>query len=384
MRPTRRSVPIAAPDGEARCPERRESSRAGAAKSCRSPRPARGAPARPRTRTSSASTAREQERPGACAGTRRGRTCRRRTTARTHRPAKRIRSARSALYAPARELEVRFDQVDAGDVRPGEQRRASRERDLAGAAADVEDVRRPGMRSDRTAAPPAARSPRPGREGCAPSIRRPSRGPGGCGRSRPQHATASCRSAAFRRAVCRHHTVRHAHAGRLPAARRRPVAVRRHGLRRPAGRRRLAAYLRSRRASCRSAPPEGAARDLRALGGAGADGDDRARSPPMLYDYYGFPPASYEITWPAPGEPALAARVRDAARRARASRPPTDDDARLRPRHLRPAQAHLPRRRRPDGAALAAGAASIPRSTSRSAARSRRCATRASSSSAAG
>jgi aromatic ring-opening dioxygenase catalytic subunit (LigB family) len=33
--------------------------------------------------------------------------------------------------------------------------------------------------------------------------------------------------------------------------------------------------------------------------------------PPMLYDYYGFPPESYEITWPAPGEPALAARVRE-------------------------------------------------------------------------
>lgn len=34
-------------------------------------------------------------------------------------------------------------------------------------------------------------------------------------------------------------------------------------------------------------------------------------NPPLLYDYYGFPPASYEITWPAPGEPALAARVRE-------------------------------------------------------------------------
>lgn len=32
--------------------------------------------------------------------------------------------------------------------------------------------------------------------------------------------------------------------------------------------------------------------------------------PPMLYDYSGFPPASYQITWPAPGEPALAQRVR--------------------------------------------------------------------------
>lgn len=34
-----------------------------------------------------------------------------------------------------------------------------------------------------------------------------------------------------------------------------------------------------------------------------------AKQPPMLYDYYGFPPASYTIQWPAPGDPALAARV---------------------------------------------------------------------------
>ncbi len=33
--------------------------------------------------------------------------------------------------------------------------------------------------------------------------------------------------------------------------------------------------------------------------------------PPMLYDYYGFPPESYRITWPAPGHPAVAARVRE-------------------------------------------------------------------------
>ena len=33
--------------------------------------------------------------------------------------------------------------------------------------------------------------------------------------------------------------------------------------------------------------------------------------PPMLFDYYGFPPESYEITWPAPGEPGLARRVRE-------------------------------------------------------------------------
>lgn len=31
--------------------------------------------------------------------------------------------------------------------------------------------------------------------------------------------------------------------------------------------------------------------------------------PPMLYDYYGFPPESYKVTWPAPGHPQLAAKV---------------------------------------------------------------------------
>jgi aromatic ring-opening dioxygenase catalytic subunit (LigB family) len=32
--------------------------------------------------------------------------------------------------------------------------------------------------------------------------------------------------------------------------------------------------------------------------------------PPLVYDYSGFPPEAYRITWPAPGDPALAARVR--------------------------------------------------------------------------
>jgi aromatic ring-opening dioxygenase catalytic subunit (LigB family) len=36
-----------------------------------------------------------------------------------------------------------------------------------------------------------------------------------------------------------------------------------------------------------------------------------AERPPMLYDYYGFPPESYAIQWPAPGEPNVAARVRE-------------------------------------------------------------------------
>jgi aromatic ring-opening dioxygenase catalytic subunit (LigB family) len=32
--------------------------------------------------------------------------------------------------------------------------------------------------------------------------------------------------------------------------------------------------------------------------------------PPLLYDYHGFPKEAYELTWPAPGAPELAARVR--------------------------------------------------------------------------
>ena len=38
--------------------------------------------------------------------------------------------------------------------------------------------------------------------------------------------------------------------------------------------------------------------------------------PPMLYDYYGFPPESYTITWPAPGSPQLARRVHQLLRDA--------------------------------------------------------------------
>lgn len=34
-----------------------------------------------------------------------------------------------------------------------------------------------------------------------------------------------------------------------------------------------------------------------------------AARPPLLYDYYGFPPAAYTLTWPAPGAPDLALRV---------------------------------------------------------------------------
>ncbi len=34
-----------------------------------------------------------------------------------------------------------------------------------------------------------------------------------------------------------------------------------------------------------------------------------APQPPMFYDYYGFPPQAYQITYPAPGHPALAERL---------------------------------------------------------------------------
>lgn len=38
--------------------------------------------------------------------------------------------------------------------------------------------------------------------------------------------------------------------------------------------------------------------------------------PPLLYDYFGFPPAAYEIQWPAPGAPELAARVQSLLQQA--------------------------------------------------------------------
>jgi aromatic ring-opening dioxygenase catalytic subunit (LigB family) len=49
-------------------------------------------------------------------------------------------------------------------------------------------------------------------------------------------------------------------------------------------------------------------------------------SPPMLFDYYGFPPQTYELRWPAPGDPELAARVR--ALLAAAGLPSTEDGRR--------------------------------------------------------
>ena len=34
-----------------------------------------------------------------------------------------------------------------------------------------------------------------------------------------------------------------------------------------------------------------------------------AAAPPLLFDYYGFPPETYEYRYPAPGHPELAGRV---------------------------------------------------------------------------
>jgi aromatic ring-opening dioxygenase catalytic subunit (LigB family) len=71
----------------------------------------------------------------------------------------------------------------------------------------------------------------------------------------------------------------------------------------------LAAYLRS----VRDVPP----RRPRALLVVSAHWEEpvptvqTAAHPPILYDYYGFPPESYAITWPAPGAPWLSGRVRD-------------------------------------------------------------------------
>lgn len=36
-----------------------------------------------------------------------------------------------------------------------------------------------------------------------------------------------------------------------------------------------------------------------------------AAQPPMLYDYYGFPPEAYQYDYPAPGNPALARKIHD-------------------------------------------------------------------------
>lgn len=43
-------------------------------------------------------------------------------------------------------------------------------------------------------------------------------------------------------------------------------------------------------------------------GGVGITSGER---PSLIYDYYGFPPETYKIQWPAPGSPKTAKRVHD-------------------------------------------------------------------------
>jgi aromatic ring-opening dioxygenase catalytic subunit (LigB family) len=42
-----------------------------------------------------------------------------------------------------------------------------------------------------------------------------------------------------------------------------------------------------------------------------------SEKPPMVYDYFGFPPETYKIVYPAPGAPALASRVAALLKQAR-------------------------------------------------------------------
>jgi aromatic ring-opening dioxygenase catalytic subunit (LigB family) len=105
--------------------------------------------------------------------------------------------------------------------------------------------------------------------------------------------------------------------------------------------------------------------------------------PPLLYDYYNFPAAAYAIEWPAPGSPEVAARVQEllgAAGIASATNAERGFDHGT----FVPLKLTYPAGGRADGAAVAAQGARARRSTSRSGGRSRRCATRGCSSSAAG
>lgn len=71
---------------------------------------------------------------------------------------------------------------------------------------------------------------------------------------------------------------------------------------------RLAAYLEGLRALPK-APPR-AVLVISAHWEASVPTVMSAPAPPLLFDYYGFPKASYELTWPAPGSPEVAALVR--------------------------------------------------------------------------
>ena len=71
----------------------------------------------------------------------------------------------------------------------------------------------------------------------------------------------------------------------------------------------LETYLRGFMATLREAP-----RAILAISGHWEEAVptvNAGASPPLLFDYHGFPDHTYQLTWPAPGEPRLAARVRE-------------------------------------------------------------------------
>jgi aromatic ring-opening dioxygenase catalytic subunit (LigB family) len=41
-----------------------------------------------------------------------------------------------------------------------------------------------------------------------------------------------------------------------------------------------------------------------------------AEHPSLMFDYHGFPPHTYQLTWPAPGAPDVAGRVAELLRKA--------------------------------------------------------------------
>lgn len=69
----------------------------------------------------------------------------------------------------------------------------------------------------------------------------------------------------------------------------------------------LADYLRGLPRCC---PPPAAVLAVSAHWEAPVATVQSSPAPPLLFDYSGFPPESYRLTWPAPGHPELAARIR--------------------------------------------------------------------------
>ena len=79
-----------------------------------------------------------------------------------------------------------------------------------------------------------------------------------------------------------------------------------------------------------------------------------AERPPLLFDYSGFPANTYALRWPAPGDPGLAARVRELVSAA-GFETAGDPDRGFDHGDLHPVHAHLPRGLDAHGPAVAAG-----------------------------